>query len=338
MDPQAGPRLPNPNPYPTQLPALKERVKELEDALSKAHERIDDLEKGGPARRADGGSSRSRHATPATASTQAVLAQAVSRQQARARGGAGAQAGQKSWGFLDLLGLTQGAAAGAPATGPISKKLVAAGGARAAVNSVIPPPSDALAVLQAASAAIGTHFAQAAVAGSSKSVELLGDDQKNKEIAVLVRGQLCTALSRVLLHGFKSFKLIGRYHIWDFVQHACEATHERLRRAGGNYSAAERTMTGAVVEVNSSGVEGPANNPNIKFRSFVCSGLNHGLLHEWIAVLTADAETMGKFYETWAFVRSSEQALPQMMEAIRPLASHKYTLSLDYETSRWDLH
>jgi hypothetical protein len=40
-------------------------------------------------------------------------------------------------------------------------------------------------------------------------------------------------------------------------------------------------MTGAVVEVNSSGVEGPANNPNIKFRSFLCSGLNHGLLHEW---------------------------------------------------------
>ena len=28
---------------------------------------------------------------------------------------------------------------------------------------------------------------------------------------MLVRGQLCTALSRVLLHGFKSFKLIGRW-------------------------------------------------------------------------------------------------------------------------------
>eukprot|EP00967_Tisochrysis_lutea_P136842 scaffold244680_cov31-Tisochrysis_lutea.AAC.1 len=203
---------------------------------------------------------------------------------------------------------------------------------------MIPPPSDALAVLQTASAAIGAHFAQAAVAGSGKSMELLGNDQKNKEIAVLVRGQLCTALSRVLLHGFKSFKLIGRYHIWDFVQHACEATHERLKRTGANYSAAERTMTDAVVEVNSTGVEGPANNPNIKFRSFVCSGLNNGLLHEWVAVLTADAETMSKFYESWAFVRSSEQALPQMMDAIRPLADYKYTLSLDYETSRWDLH
>ena len=267
-----------------------------------------------------------------------MLAQAVSRQQARSRSGAGAASGQKSWGFLDLLGLTQTAAAGAQPPGTTSKKLVAAGGTRAPVTPMIPPPSDALAVLQTASAAIGAHFAQAAVAGSGKSMELLGNDQKNKEIAVLVRGQLCTALSRVLLHGFKSFKLIGRYHIWDFVQHACEATHERLKRTGANYSAAERTMTDAVVEVNSTGVEGPANNPNIKFRSFVCSGLNNGLLHEWVAVLTADAETMSKFYESWAFVRSSEQALPQMMDAIRPLADYKYTLSLDYETSRWDLH
>ena len=95
--------------------------------------------------------------------------------------------------------------------------------------------------------------AQANAAGATKSIETLGSDQKNKEIAVLVRGQLCTALSRVLLHGFKSFvcrfvartrlrchdlsltrlrpaaeqKLIGRYHIWDFVQQSCDATHER---------------------------------------------------------------------------------------------------------------
>ena len=68
------------------------------------------------------------------------------------------------------------------------------------------------------------------------------------------------------------------------------------------------------------------------------SGLNHGLIHEWIRVLTSDAETMGKFYETWAFVRFSDDALPQMTAALQPLAQYKYTLSLDYEISRWDLH
>lgn len=49
-----------------------------------------------------------------------------------------------------------------------------------------------------------------------------------------------------------------------------------------------------------------ATNPNIKFRSFVCQGLNDLLLHEWIAILTRDEPTMAKFYETWAYVRASE--------------------------------
>ena len=51
-----------------------------------------------------------------------------------------------------------------------------------------------------------------------------------------------------------------------------------------------------------------------------------------------------KHRELWALAgdlqaeASSEQALPQMMEALRPLAGYKFALSLDYETSRWDLH
>ena len=124
----------------------------------------------------------------------------------------------------------------------------------------------------------------------------------------------------------------------DFVQHACEATHERVKRGGGGYTPAEKSLTATVVEVNSTGLEGPAANPNIKFRSFVCCGLNHAQLHDWVAVLTTDPETMGKFYEAWAYVRSSEQALPQTMEVLRPLAFLQFALSLDYEIIRWDLH
>ena len=52
--------------------------------------------------------------------------------------------------------------------------------------------------------------------------------------------------------------------------------------------------------------EGMQNNPNIKFRSFVCCGLNHRHLGEWVRVLTDDSETMGKFYESWAFVLKKE--------------------------------
>ena len=196
-------------------------------------------------------------------------------------------------------------------------------------------PGETLSGLQTAISQIEKHFGQAELAGATLTAEVLGNDQKNKDIAVLVRGQLCTALSRVLLHGFKSYKLIGRYHIWDFVQESCEATQKRLD-GGSAATGAEKTLLAAVVEVNSH--EGMANNPNIKFRSFVCCGLNHRLLHEWVRVLTVDKETMGKFYEAWAFVHASAEALPQLMESLQPLGSHVFDLSLDYELSRWDLH
>ena len=101
-------------------------------------------------------------------------------------------------------------------------------------------------------------------------------------------------------------------------------------------SDAEKSLLAEVVRVNSH--EGMANNPNIKFRSFVCCGLNHRLLHEWIRVLTVDKDTMTKFYEAWAFVNASADAVPQLMEALQPLGTHAYELSLDFELARWDLH
>ena len=106
-----------------------------------------------------------------------------------------------------------------------------------------------------------------------------------------------------------------------------------LPAASKQYSEAERTLTSAVVDVNSH--EGMANNPNIKFRSFVCCGLNSGLLHEWVRVLVADEETMTKYYEAWAFVRATDTA--RIMDTLQPLGSYKYSLSLDYELTRWDL-
>jgi len=84
--------------------------------------------------------------------------------------------------------------------------------------------------------------------------------------------------------------------------------------------------------------EGTANNPNIKFRSFVCFGLNCRALHDWVQVLTLDKETMAKFYEAWAFVNSSADALPQLVETLAPLSGQRYSLSLDYELKSWDLH
>jgi myosin heavy subunit len=246
-----------------------------------------------------------------------------------------AASNKTSWGLLDLLGIGQSASVQGSVPGMLPTKRSSTAVPRLGpASSTMPPPSDALTVLTAATKAIEKHFALAEMVGATKTVDLLGNDTKNKDIAVLVRGQLCTALSRVLLHGFKSFKLIGRYHIWDFVQESCDATHTRLD--GEAYSEAEKTLTNAVIEVNSH--EGMANNPNIKFRSFVCCGLNTQRLHEWVQVLAHDQETMKKFYEQWAFVNASTDALQQMMETLVPLANYKYSLSLDYELNRWDLH
>mmetsp|Transcript_48815 Transcript_48815/g.81129 ORF Transcript_48815/g.81129 Transcript_48815/m.81129 type:complete len:235 (-) Transcript_48815:350-1054(-) len=200
---------------------------------------------------------------------------------------------------------------------------------------MMPTSADALQGLSCAVRRIDEHFAKGAASG--KSLEQIGNDETNEDIAVLVRGQLCSALSYVLLHGFKSHTLIGRYHIWDFVLQARDATNARLQKAG-SLSEAERTFTDAVVEVNSLAADGtPANNPNIKFRSFVCSGLNHRLIHQWIKILAEDDDTMTKFYEPWAFVRKDDDVLSQMMTTLQPLSMHKYALSLDYETSRWDI-
>ena len=156
------------------------------------------------------------------------------------------------WGFLDLLGITQN---GTTAAAPGADGAKGCGGPNSVMQrphgaAALQPPSDALRGLHSAVSAIEEHFAQASAPGSSKTLDSLGNDQKNKEIAVLVRGQLCTALSRVLLHGFKSFKLIGRLHIWDFAEASCVATHERMRRTGGQYSHAEKTMTEAVDEAS----------------------------------------------------------------------------------------
>ena len=107
------------------------------------------------------------------------------------------------------------------------------------------------------------------------------------------------------------------------------------KESASSMSDGEKTLLRAVEEVNSH--EGMANNPNIKFRSFVCCGLNNGLLHEWVRVLTVDKETMTKFYEAWAFLRATEGALTQIMDTLQPLGSYKYSLSLDYELTRWDL-
>ena len=89
------------------------------------------------------------------------------------------------------------------------------------------------------------------------------------------------------------------------------------------------TYIKAVVRVNNSH-EGMLN--NIKFRSFVCCGLNHGLLHVWVLLLlSSNNPALTKFYESWAFVNSGANAQTYLAEALLPLGHQLYRLTLDFE-------
>ena len=315
-----------------EVPDLKKRVSALEAELKDTRAQLEKksiLEKQTTSLRA--------RSTSAAGGLQPAVAAANA---GRARRQSTAQGGKSSWGLLDLLGISQAPGGQLGVTGATpsvpegkSKRASVAGGGGGSGRPV-KLPGETLDGLNTSIQQIEKHFGQADQAGVTLTADELGSDSENKDIAVLVRGALCTALSRVLLHGFKSYKLIGRYHIWDFVQESCEAT--KLRLGGGEGNDSEKTLLAAVVEVNSH--DGMANNPNIKFRSFVCSGLNNRLLHEWVRVLTVDKDTMVKFYEGWAFVNSSAEAVPQLMASLNPLSNHVYRLSLDYELSKWDLH
>jgi hypothetical protein len=319
-----------------ELPELRKKVEELTKELAETKKVLAAGNRGadgvvsGTRDPAERRPSMRQRSTSLAAAGQQLVAQ---NQATRVRRTPTSGTGKGSWGLLDLLGITAAPAAAASKGGGGSGSRGAAGG-KEKPEARPKMPGETLSGLQSAVKQIEKHFSQADVAGSMLTVDVLGNDQMNKDIAVLVRGQLCTALSRVLLHGFKSYKLIGRYHIWDFVQESRDATEKRI--ASATPSVAERTLLETVGEVNSH--EGMANNPNIKFRSFVCCGLNHRMLHEWIAVLTVDKGTMSKFYEGWAFVNSSPEALPELMGSIKPLSARSYELSLDYELNRWDLH
>ena len=62
-------------------------------------------------------------------------------------------------------------------------------------------------------AQVTAHMSQKAKRGVT-----LGDDSTDAEIGKMVRQSLCDALVPVLNYGFKSFKLFGKHHFYDFLE------------------------------------------------------------------------------------------------------------------------
>ena len=218
-------------------------------------------------------------------------------------GGADAQRGASGNGVGSSPGSASGSAAGSSGKSPAVQ---------------LPEP---LTGLKTVVGLIAKHFSQADLDNSTMTPEMLGSDQTSPTLAVLTRGHLCTALSRVLLHGFKAQ---GRFHVWDFILESCRDMHHR-----GVANETEKMLLAAVIEVNSDDTLGT--DANVKFRSFTCSALNIGMVPAWIAALTQDLDLVGVYYENWAFIHPSLDSHRQTLDILKPLDAFAFALTLDYE-------
>lgn len=185
------------------------------------------------------------------------------------------------------------------------------------------PQPEPLVALQAVIDRYVNHFSHADnIDNDAEDMDAMtGNDQLSPHLAALTRGHLCTLLSRVLLIGFQPQ---DRFHIWDFVLESCRAIHRR-----GERTALEQSLIATVVEVNTYDIMG--DNPNVKFRTFVCSALNHRKLAEWLHALTADQNTMNDFYGSAALFHPESATRLRLLGLLQSLNAFPFELTLDYE-------
>lgn len=221
------------------------------------------------------------------------------------------------------------------------------------------PHSEVLDALHVAVSKLESYFARQGVLKTSEP----GNDRLHKEAAVLVRGELCTALSRVLLHGIKyvlchtnpepgvscaacakaphplapprtlliypcssvprAYSINTSSSIWDFVRETC-------RRAQANAPASPTLaiITNFVDTIDAEPAFG--DDDNVKLRTFVCAALNNKRLHEWMAALLQERDAVASCYEPHALVCSPD-LVHELTMAMTPLQLYTFTLSLDYE-------
>ena len=173
---------------------------------------------------------------------------------------------------------------------------------------------------------IRAHFE----AGKDLSVSeraALGDDCLNPDIGRLVRGQLCSALVRVLWHGYKSWKLIGRRSLWAFFEQCRKNLDEADKQS-------QLSLSRSVEVVNLS--HELVRNDDVKFRSLVALGLNYKVLHVWFQILASDANLMKSNFEKFAFLLN-DSTRTMIVSALQPLVEFSFTLAIDFELSHFDI-
>eukprot|EP01043_Picozoa_sp_COSAG02_P010080 COSAG02_NODE_349_length_24073_cov_102.816092_6_plen_1343_part_00 len=176
-------------------------------------------------------------------------------------------------------------------------------------------------------AQIKDHMAQ-----SKKKGVQLGDDSTDPEIGKIVRQNFCDAVVPVLNYGFKSFKLFGKHHFWDFLEKLLDDQLEKSN--DGSFSvekqSAKYNLCRAVAII--ADIKLMEKNNDMRLRAFICYGLNVQSLHRWMQVLRQNDMLAKKFFEPWSYIQT-EHSMQELTQALQPLGEHTFRLALDYEVA-----
>ncbi|XP_078611297.1 small G protein signaling modulator 3 homolog isoform X2 [Branchiostoma floridae x Branchiostoma japonicum] len=178
----------------------------------------------------------------------------------------------------------------------------------------------------------------------SKLYTTAGDDQVTEAITDLVRGTLCPALKMIFDHGLRQPSILGRTcHPWLFIEEAAQrevekdfdSVYSRLVLCktyrldeDGKVLTPEELLYRAVQSVNMTHDTAHAC-MDVKFRSWICYGLNEQVLHLWLEALCSCDPAVEKWYHSWSFLRSPGWV--QIKCELRLLSKFSFNLSQDWE-------
>lgn len=172
--------------------------------------------------------------------------------------------------------------------------------------------------------------------GATRDPEMkkqLLDDRKTPAVAVLIRGNLTSALAQIILKGLKaksSFFQIENNSIWSVVLETVKYK-ESIPACESAYKAVEDICI-------LSEVTNTLGSSSAKFRSFICQALNNKFLESWLYSVFFDLGGLAleRFYEMDSFVFCSRHAkiqplLKEMLLIVQPLDALGFQLSINFE-------
>eukprot|EP01102_Stenamoeba_stenopodia_P019794 TRINITY_DN7555_c0_g1_i1.p2 TRINITY_DN7555_c0_g1~~TRINITY_DN7555_c0_g1_i1.p2 ORF type:complete len:449 (+),score=133.48 TRINITY_DN7555_c0_g1_i1:2643-3989(+) len=131
----------------------------------------------------------------------------------------------------------------------------------------------------------------------------LGNDGQHPEISMIVRGKFCSTLTMVLNYGIRANNT-GSVTLWNFI---------------------EATPTAAVSAIKAK----PYKDDNMRFRSWVVSGLNERRFSEWISNAGMNPQVDNYFNEESVF--KNVYALQAIAHALKPLSKLPFRMDVDFE-------